>query len=270
MSLIRGNEETDEAEVEPQRFEQLTAQVRHIIDANGLQKPGVITYKAVAAALEKQNIRGLRLMHFYAARGANSLEDVDGLIVAGTPLTSTRALEDLARMVYFERMEGFDRNFMPRLIPFHWQDADGKGRAFPVAGYWQDPELEALLWQIRDAELIQAAHRARIVTRDVTVWLLSNLPIAELPPSELIDLRDLLGAPPETDVFLWARALRIAHEASEANGFVTTADIREKLGIDRRTAWKYVERLAALDGWDLGAIRRGKGGSPTKAAIRLG
>lgn len=267
LSLLRKDEDETE-EINGPRFDQLLAQIRHIIDANHLQKPGVITYKKVAAELEKQRIPNLRLMHFYAARGANSMEDVDGLIVAGTPQPNTHAVENLARIVFFERMDAFDRNFNPRLLPFNWTAPDGTGRAYPIAGFWQDEQLEAMLWQQRDAEIIQSVHRARIVNRDVTVWLLSNLPIDELPPSELIDLRELLGAPDETDVFLWAQALRIAEQLSNEQGFVTTADLKAKLGIDRRTAWKYIERLAAMDGWDLGAQRTGKVGKPAKTAFR--
>jgi hypothetical protein len=260
------NAASDEAEVNPERLKQLETQVRHIVAENDLRRPGIISYKAITAALEKRAIPGARYMHFYGARGANGLEDVDGLIVAGTPMPNTKAIEKLARMIWFERRNAYDSKWRVTPVPFNYTSPDGKGKAFPSGGFWHDPDLQSVLWQMREAEMIQAVHRARLVNRDVTVWLLSNLPIAELPPTELVELRDLLGAPEETDIFLWAQALRIAAEMSAAQGFVTTADLKERLGMDRRTAWKYIERIAAMEGWDLGAVRRGVG-KPTTAAI---
>lgn len=253
--------------IDPARYEQIRTQVAHIVRTHGLANAGVITYKELSQRLAA-DIPGLRAMHFYAARGANSLEDVDGLIVIGTPQPSITELDTLARMIYFEDMDGFDRTWATALLPYNYEAPDGTGRAYPIGGFWNDARMQTVLWQQREAEILQAVHRARIVNRDVTVWLLANLPIADLPPTQILDMRDLVGAPADADIFLWANALQCAAKASAARGYVSSTDLVEALGIDKRTARKYIEQISDLEGWEPGAVRSLRG-KPARAAIKL-
>lgn len=256
-SVVEDGATTDKAD-------QLTQQVMHIIQRHGLHKPGIVSFqKFVTLADFKQ----LPVLHFYAARGTNVQQDVDGQIVAGTPQPSILEMHKLARMLFFERDMPFNRLWTVRDRPYRFVDADGKGRAYAVSGFWHDDDLQAILWQFREAELIQAVHRSRLATRDVTVWLLSNLPIWELPPSELLQIRDLFDAPPDVDAFRWTEVLRVAHTCCDRQGYVTSADLSAVLGLDNRTARKYVERLAAQPQWDNAAVRAGRG-RPPKAAQR--
>ena len=100
-----------------------------------------------------------------------------------------------------------------------WTGATGRGRAYPAGGFWDDPDLQALLWSYRDAELIQAVHRCRPVLREVDIWLLSNLPLPELPPAELLSLHELLGAPANTQPHKWNATMqafeRLAQELAQ-------------------------------------------------------
>src|SRR5690606_8917499 len=113
----------------------------------------------------------------------------------------------------------------------------------------------------------QAVHRSRLATRAVTVWLLSNLPVWELPASELLQIRDLFDAPLGVDIFRWPEVLRLAHGFCNRQGYVTSADLAAALALDNRTARKYVERLAAQPDWDKAAVRAGRG-RPPKAVQR--
>jgi hypothetical protein len=246
------------------RYEQVLEQVRHIIRTNGLQRAGVISYKTIVEKLAT-DLPGIQTMHFYAARGANSLEHVDGLVVIGTPQPSPVAMEHLARMIHFDSMEPFNRAWTPMLLPFAYTDEHGKGKAYAINGYWNDPALQTILWQHREAELLQAVHRARLINRDVTVWLLSNIPLPDLPPDAIVEIRDLFQAPNDTDIFMWASAMRIVDAAVARVGYVLTSDFVAGLGIDARTARKYIEHLAARDGWQIAAVPSGHG-SPTKGA----
>lgn len=177
-------------------------------------------------------------------------------------------MDKLARMLFFERMMPFNRVWSMREMPYCFVDGEGKGRAYPISGFWHDEDLQAVLWQYREAELIQSVHRSRLATRDVTVWLLSNLPVWELPPSELLQIRDLFDAPAGVDTFRWPEVLQVANAFCDKQGFVTSADLAVALELDNRTARKYVERLAKQPQWDNAAVRAGRG-RPPKAVQRV-
>jgi hypothetical protein len=252
--------------IDPARYEQIKTQVAHIVRTHGLSRAGLITYKDLSMRLAA-DIPGLRAMHFYAARGSNGFEDVDGLIVIGTPQPGPVELDALARMVYFEDMAALDRKWTRAEVAYNYEAPDGTGRAYVVGGFWHDSRMQTVLWQQREAEILQAVHRARIINREVTVWLLANLPIAELPPTQIIDMRDIAEAPLEVDIFKWMDALRVASEAVEARGHVCTGDLTAALDIDKRTARKYIEQIGALDGWEPAAVRSPRG-KPYRAAVR--
>lgn len=256
-SLTKDGESTGKAQ-------QLTEQIQHIIQSHGLQKPGMVSFQEFVSLDEFEQ---LQTLHFYAARGTNVQQDVDGHIVAGTPQPSLLEMDKLARMLFFERMTPFNRLWSVRERPYRFVDDEGKGRAYPVSGFWHDEDLQAVLWQYREAELIQAVHRSRLATRDVTVWLLANLPVWELPPSKLLQIRDLFDAPPGVDTFRWPDVLRVANAFCDRQGFVTSADLAAALNLDSRTARKYVEQLAAQCGWANAAVRVGRG-RPPKAVQR--
>ena len=99
------------------------------------------------------------------------------------------------------------------------------------------------------------------------MWLLANLPVWELPPSKLLQIRDLFDAPPGVDTFRWPDVLRVANAFCDRQGFVTSADLAAALNLDSRTARKYVEQLAAQCGWANAAVRVGRG-RPPKAVQR--
>ncbi len=246
---------------------QLEQQVARIIEKNGYKRPAIITFQGVLE--QTQTFRNLAHTHFYAARGTNALENVDALIVAGVPQPPLASLEYAAKMLFFERMNAFARTFFSKQAPFNYVDAkDGQGRQYPVSGFWNDPDLDAVLWSMREAEVIQAAHRARPVNKPVDIWLLLNLPVWELPPTRLLEIRDLFQAPEGVDAYIWPDVLKVAELCYQHHGAVTTTDLVNKLGVSRPTAAKYLEALAKEEGWSLELAASKKGGRPTKCARR--
>ena len=258
-SLVEDGEATGKAS-------QLTEQIKRIIEENELHKPGIVSFQEFVTLGEFEQFKSL---HFYAARGTNVQQGVDGHIVAGTPQPSDLEIDKLARMLFFDRDIPFNRLRVTKEVPYHFVDDEGKGRVYPVSGFWHDDDLQALLWQFREAELIQSVHRSRLATRDVTVWLLSNLPIWELPPTELLQIRELFDAPPGVDVYLWKKVVHVAEGISDAKGHVTAADLVTDLGINRDTASKYIDLLVKQFGWIAAAVpatSKRKGGRPAKGA----
>lgn len=247
------------------KAEQLEAQVARIIQTHGYRRPAVISYMRLIE--QSETFRNILHTHFYAARGTNALEDVDALFICGVPQPPIDELVRLATMLYWERMGPFARDWACKLVPYQYVDPqDGEGRAYPVAGFWSDLDLHAVLWSLREAELLQAAHRCRPVNKPVDIWLLFNLPIEELPPTRLLSIAEIFGAPEGVHVYRWPDVLEVARRYSRERGSVTTSDLVRELGITRHTAGKYIETLIREHGWRTeAAAREGPGKRPKGA-----
>ncbi len=244
------------------------AQLQAQVDAIAARHPGaaLITYQELTDTLARG---ALPTLHFGAARGTNVFKDVPALIVAGTPMPSLPDIDKIARMIFFERNKAFDTRWTQQQITYAYTAPDGTGRAQMVGGYWHDPDLQAVLWSKREAELIQAVHRARILTRQVPVYLLSSLPLAELPPTRLLSIHELLNAPEGINAFRWSKVLQAAYELANEQGYFTIADLERKLNISRLTATKYWRALAADTAtWERIDALRKTSGRPANA-LRL-
>ena len=258
-TLIENGEPTE-------KTRQLSDQISQIVEKSGWQNGGLVTFKELSTRAEFQFLNPL---HFYAARGSNAQQDVDGLIVAGTPQPSLFEIDRQARMVFFERMTPFNLKWSLRDVAYRFVDSNGNGRAYPTSGFWHDEELQAMLWQYREAELIQAVHRSRLTVRDVTVWLLSNLPLLDLPPAALYSIHDLNEAPAGVDPWMWPRVLQVANQCSATYGCVTTTNLIDMLSLSARTARKYIDLLAEQPQWTPAVAPRQSAGRPVKAAQRI-
>lgn len=190
--------------------------MKRLVEQRRYQRVGIITYQA----LEDQ-FPDWEVGHFGGSRGTNRFDQVEALFVLGTPMPDMGELLKVATMLYQNRMEPFAASARPEFVTvtraFAYRDADGKGWGYPVSEF-ADPDLNAVLWQHRDAEIIQAVHRARINIRPADVWLFANIPIDQLPPDCLFTFRDLMGSPLGMDVWRWPEIEEILdwfHEAGE-------------------------------------------------------
>jgi hypothetical protein len=237
-----------------------TVQAEQIIDRIKELHGGcaVVTYKELVS-----QGRFPDALWFYANRGTNQLSTCKALAVVGTPQTPRHQITLLASSLLFERDEAFDATWVTELETYRYTDAEGKSWAKPISTF-ADPILRIFLWQLREAEIIQSAHRARILTRDVPVYLLTNIPIAELPPTKLMTITELMGAPPQVDVFNWAATVALIEQIYEEKSVVTVTDLMDRMDIKRSTALRYFDMLSRQDnGWEVGLHRAGqKGGRP--------
>lgn len=248
----------DKNERQTHRVEQVVAQVDAI--CKDYKRPAVITYQAIKDKFSQS------AMHFYGNRGSNHFQDCDVLVVVGTPQPPLFQIEKTAKAIWNKRMRPFDTKWYTRERVYNHIDADGNGWCYPVSAY-ADEELNEILWQYREAEIIQAAHRARILFRDVPVYLLTNVPIDELPPTELLTIRDLMNAPEGVDVFKWTEVVLFAENCESEQGFVSVGDLVSGLDISKPTALKYIDSLISSGTWEL-AIVKSTGGRPPKAIRR--
>lgn len=229
---------------------QLVAQVRRIQQVGGYRRMGVITHKAIRDQLAHElgdivDTWG----HFGGNRGTNQFIGCDALIVAGTPQPPQGELRTLAKIFFADRDRPFDAAWVARDVTYA-----GHAWATRVSGYWDDDDMAAVLWQGRDAEIIQAAHRSRPISQVSDVWLLTGLPLDELPPTRLMTIRQLFLAPQGVDHYKWDELRRLAHAVAPTNTPLTAGDIAELLGISPTTATKYLNLLVdaadgAPDGW---------------------
>lgn len=235
------------------------AQIKAQVDAiaSKYENPAVITFQQLADAFDQGGT------HFYGSRGTNSLQDCDCLIVAGTPQPPLFQIEKVAKCLWHHRWRPFDGAWYTQLRSYNFIDDDGNGWEYPISQYG-DPELNEILWQYREAEIIQSAHRARILFRDVPVYLLTNIPIDELPPTQLLTIRELLGAPDAVDVFKWSAIAQWC----EGLDYIDARQLVDEFGIDKKTALKYLDTLKETGEWECGeAIRRKGARGPRPKAL---
>lgn len=236
----------------------LKAEIDQIL-SRGYARPAIISYKSVIDDLAGEHLeRG----HFGAERGTNRLSECDCLIVVGTPQPPPPDIERMAAMLFDDRMRPFDLTWSTKEVPY-----DGQPWAWPIGGFWGDPDLQLLLEQLRDAELLQAVHRARPLRRRVDVYLLTNAPIAGLPV-ELISLHDLFGAPHGVDPYRWPAIRRYVAERVAAVGSITAPELADWAGIAPPTARRYAEALAQQDGYTIAAQKTGGRGRPPIALVK--
>lgn len=238
------------------KLEHLRAQLARI-RSHGYQRLAYISYKDLVATLAPDGTSPDMLAHFGGSRGTNRLAECDALIVVGAPQPQTQQLLDMAAMLYHERDEPFDAAWSTLDRPFA-----GQPWAWPIGGFWNDADLQTLLEQCRESELIQAIHRARPLIRDVDVWLLTNVPLEGLPV-DLVSLRELFDAPEDVDPYRWPEVVALAQERMVAAGIVTTADLTDAHLCQRAAGRRYIEALAAQQGWDvIQAPAMGRGRPP--------
>lgn len=231
--------------------------IERIIEQYEYQQPSLITFKDFDAGME------IKQGHFYAARGTNEHEDADAIFILGAPQANIYDLVKMAKMIFFERETAFAPTWCTRLQPYAYIAEDGQGRAYPVSGFWRDPDLQRVLEMIREDEIVHAAHRGRPVNHPVDIWLLTNIPIWGLPPDRLLTMREVLDAPAGVNIWKWQKV----QELMQKQDMITITDL-VGLGLHYETGRQYLDIIAALPGWEPSATKSQRG-KPTLIARRM-
>lgn len=270
--------ETDDGRVElvtdPENrpyLEQLQTLVQHIVTERDYQSPAIVTYKDMGDAIFG-DMQGGKL-HFYGNRGSNALEESDALFVVGTPQPSSKEMISLASMVFKRRMRAFIDRRVEVERPFEGvTDENGYQLTYPVTAFAEDLDLDALHWQVCEAEIIQSLNRARPLTRNVDVWLLTNRPLRGVPISQIWTLKQVFGAVDangeelQADPWMWRAVVASATKRVNDQGYVSTVDLVKDLRILPKSAGKYIDLLISALHWEPFRMASEGRGRPAKAA----
>jgi len=239
-SLVEKNEEGEDADI-THRAKQARQVVDRIVKDKGYKNPAVFTFLKVEPVFE-----GYVTGHFGAETGDNSFENCDALFVVGTPLPSHYEMQKQAAMIFHERMTAFQTQWTSQDVQY-----EGHNLAYSVGDFWHDDDLRAVAQQSREASIVQAAHRSRMNIRKVDVWLFTNIPMASLPPDELLTVRQIVGAPQKgVNLYMWNQVLQAAERMVAEKGYVTSHDLVDACDISTKTASHYINELIKQEGWE--------------------
>jgi hypothetical protein len=257
--FLEGPAESAQAKQAAAKLANVRAQIAQIAEV-GYEQIGYIGHKSIIEALAPGPAD--TFSHFGGARGTNRFAECDCLIVVGTPQPTTATILDIATMLYEERDDPFDATWSTRDLPF----ADTT-YAYPIGGFWNDRDLQTLLEQFRDAELVQAIHRARPLRRNIDIWLLTNMPLSGLAV-ELVSLHQLFGAPEGTDPYRWPAVTAFAQERIAAVNLITSADLVHAGLCTQTTAVRYIQALAQQQDWEIVTAPASGRGKPPIGCVK--
>jgi hypothetical protein len=170
----------------------------------------VVTNKRVRCALTGEKLGGrLRasapyaaadIAHFGNIRGTNEFEDHEIVIVLGREQPSPRDAERRAMAIWYDTKRPIRQinqdargqaQYPYRQRPYTMRD--GTRRQVRVRVH-PDRRVQAVVEQVREAEMVQAIDRLRLIhsEREKTVVILCNIPLA-IPVDELVTWRELVG-----------------------------------------------------------------------------
>ena len=219
---------------------QVVNYVKHLIKTHGYVNPLIVSYKNDELA---HLFSTYQYTYFHGNRGSNAYQECDACIVIGTPQPSAAAIEYEARKLFHKRNAPFNATWCEVTKAY-----SGTDRAMIASGLWNDPDLQTILHQIREQEIVQSIHRVRPVLSTKPIWLLTSLPVDNLPPTNLSTMFEAIGLVDNgVSPFMFLDALDIATTKLDEVGYCTSADFELLLDIAKPTACRLIDALAAYN-----------------------
>jgi hypothetical protein len=184
----------------------------------------IITWKLIRQYIEKLQAEGkfdrrIVVDHFGNVRGSGEYEHKRQVIIIGAPSIQVEDLLQIANCIWHDDPEPLDDTMIKdgNWRPYRYREEEtGNGYAVEVREF-KDKRLNLLLKTYREYEIAQAAHRIRplLYPGEKKIWLLTNLPIDELPPTKVTDLNEIIA---ETDPMFLAFKDEVARIQSQYSG----------------------------------------------------
>ena len=156
----------------------------------------IITWKKVADYLRRLQDEGhlsraMGIEHYGNIEGSNEHEHRKTVILLGTPQVSPDELEEMAHALFQNDGAPISMETSQRWERYNYQDSNGHGYEVKARRY-VDERVELLSRLFKEDEIVQAAHRVRpLLHKGKQIYLLTNLPLDELPPTRLVTIKEL-------------------------------------------------------------------------------
>jgi hypothetical protein len=198
--------EDDKRHYDPERLEEICSFIRRI--ASGA-KTLVVTNKPVRCALTGEDCSatlpisgkfgGADIAHFGNLRGTNDFKDHGAVIIFGRDEPSVEGAERRAMAIWYNTNEPIDRispdggrlNYPKEVRAYTTRD---NGERLKRVSVHPDPRVQAIVEQVREAEMLQAIDRLRLIhsERRKAIYILCNIPL-DIPVDELVTWKQLTG-----------------------------------------------------------------------------
>lgn len=213
--------------------------------------------------------RGFRTAHYFGQRGTNHFVDVQALFVVGTPMPPLGNIEQIARKIWDRQYRAFNQVWTTVPVAYNYVTPSMQGVAVQISQF-ADERLNIVLRDVRESEIVQAAHRARPIFRRTDVWIFSNIPLADLPPTKLVTVQAICDAPDGVSPKAWLDFIEAVEEVAEESGSgqITALSLLDRAGIpERRTLYRYMDLLAERhpDLWQVVPVLTRQRGRPPKS-----
>lgn len=156
----------------------------------------IVTWKRIAGWLIAKQEHGeldsrISIAWYGAIEGLNAYEDKKQVFLIGTPTPPVDDIVEMAQAIWVDDPNPLNPEVRRVWRRYAYRAENGSGMEALV---WEfaDERLNMILKHHREKEIIQAAHRIRpLLHANRTIYLLTNLPIDELPPKQLTTLNQL-------------------------------------------------------------------------------
>ena len=199
--------------------------------------------------------------------GKNDLQS-GTTILANSPPVNLAAVQWEAMALW----PGVDVTLGRSVVAFGEQNAMGEYLAVEQVDA-VDPKVRSLLWQHRDAMVVQAVHRSRLVRESGRkVVVLFARPVPGLRPTMVLKDRQRTTTARDRTQKTVQKLLDASQALVQTQGGYTLSQLAEQSGTDRKTARKYWETVTSsgkLNWFDLPALQPLQNGGTKRVDLRF-
>ncbi|MEK9135658.1 MAG: hypothetical protein AAB393_00940, partial [Bacteroidota bacterium] len=198
-TLCNEQKSQNKKKAQPKRAFQRMMEVVNRIIAGKEAETLLVTWKVLAEDLIDWQAQGkldarVAVAWYGGIEGLNAFEDRKQVILLGTPTAPVEDIVEMGQAIWANDPTPLNPEIRYVWHRYAYKDSEGNGMEAQVWEFCAD-RLNLILRTYREHEMIQAAHRIRpLLTAGKTIYLLSNLPIEELPPTRLTTLDKLAGS----------------------------------------------------------------------------
>jgi hypothetical protein len=207
-SLLKSAEAGEEGNrYDPARWKEVCGFIEGIAQGS---RTLVVTNKRVRCQLTGEDAERLPISgkfgnadiaHFGNIRGSNEFKDHDAVIILGRDEPNIEAAEQRAMAIWYDTKEPIKRISQSGPHPNYpkerraYSTRDNSDGTVGVSVH-PDPRVQAVVEQVREAEMLQAIDRLRLIhaERRKTVYILCSIPL-DIPVDELVTWKQLIADP---------------------------------------------------------------------------